>query len=106
MDKTDLLVIEVVYPLPHEQLLFTAELPNGATLKDGILASGILKHYPDLVLEQLTVGVFGKLAALDTTLNARDRIEIYRPLLADPKEVRKQRAAEGKKMKKGSGEEA
>jgi hypothetical protein len=52
------------------------------------------------------VGIFGKLATLDTALKERDRIEIYRPLIADPKEVRKQRAAEGKKMKKGSGEEA
>lgn len=106
MDKANLLTIEVVYPLTHEQLLFKAEVPKGATLKEGILASGILKHYPSLALEQLDVGVFGKLAALDTVLKARDRIEIYRPLLADPKEVRKQRAAEGKKMKKGSGEEA
>ena len=106
MDKADLLAIEVVYPLPHEQLLFKAEVSKGATLKEGILASGILKHYPSLALEQLDVGIFGKLAALDSVLKARDRIEIYRFLLADPKEVRKQRAAEGKKMKKGSGEEA
>ena len=50
------------------------------------------------------VGVFGRLAKLDETLRARDRVEIYRPLIADPKEVRKQRAAEGKRMKKGGGD--
>ena len=106
MDNTEVFPIEVIYPLPYEQILFKVAVPKGTTIKDGIMACGILKHYPDLLLEQLDVGVFGKLAALDTTLKARDRIEIYRPLLADPKEVRKQRAAEGKKMKKGSGEEA
>ena len=106
MDKSEFFPIEVVYPLPHEQILFKAAVPKGATLKDGIIASGILRHYPELLLEQVNIGVFGKLAALDTPLKARDRIEIYRPLLADPKEVRKQRAAEGKKMKKGSGEDA
>ena len=105
MDNTEVFPIEVIYPLPHEQVLFKVAVPKGATIKDGITASGILKHYPDLLLEQLDIGVFGKLAALDTLLKAHDRIEIYRPLLADPKEVRKQRAAEGKKMKKGSGEE-
>lgn len=105
MADTVLISIEVVYPLAHEQLLFKATVPSGATLKEGILASGILKHYPELVLDKVDVGIFGKLATLDTALRAKDRIEIYRPLLADPKEVRKQRAAEGKKMKKGSSEE-
>lgn len=106
MDKTDLIPIEVIYPLPHEQVLFKTSVVSGATLKEGIIASGVLKHYPELALDSLNVGIFGKLAALDTILKARDRIEIYRPLLADPKEVRKQRAAEGKKMKKGGAEEA
>lgn len=99
-----LIPIEVVYPLAHEQLLFKALVPLGATLKEAILASGILEHYTELILDKLDVGIFGKLSSLDTVLRAKDRIEIYRPLLADPKEVRKQRAAEGKKMKKGSGE--
>lgn len=105
MAKVELIPIEVVYPLAHEQLLFKATVSAGATLREGIVASGILKHYPELVMDAIDVGIFGKLAALDTVLRAKDRIEIYRPLLADPKEVRKQRAAEGKKMKKGSGEE-
>lgn len=98
--------IEVVYPLPHEQRLFKLDVAEGASIREGIVASGILTHYPELVLDTASVGIFGKLASLDTPLKARDRIEIYRPLLADPKEVRKQRAAEGKRMKKGSSEEA
>lgn len=105
MVNKELIPIEVIYPLAHEQLLFKANVPAGTTLREGILASGILKHYPELVLDTADVGIFGKLATLETALRAKDRIEIYRPLLADPKEVRKQRAAEGKKMKKGSGEE-
>lgn len=105
MVKIELIPIEVVYPLAHEQRLFKVTVPVGSTLREGILASGILKHYPELILDTADVGVFGKLAGLDTVLRAKDRVEIYRPLLADPKEVRKQRAAEGKRMKKGSSEE-
>lgn len=104
MANTDNIRIEVVYPLPHEQLLMSAHVPDGATLRDGIVASGILQHYPELNLDTLEAGVFGKLAKLDTPLRERDRIEIYRPLIADPKAVRKQRAAEGKRMKKGGGD--
>lgn len=101
MANPDTLTIEVVYPLPHEQLLMKAQVSDGSTIRDGIQASGILKHYPELDLETLEAGIFGKLAKLDTPLRERDRIEIYRPLIADPKAVRKQRAAEGKVMKKG-----
>lgn len=106
MANTDLIPIEVIYPLAHEQILFKAHVPSGTTIKGGIIASGILRRYPELILDTVDVGIFGKLATLDTALKERDRIEIYRPLIADPKEVRKQRAAEGKKMKKGSAEEA
>lgn len=104
MANPELIPIEVVYPLPHEQLLLEAQVPEGASIRDGILASGVLERYPELNLEMLEAGVFGKLAKLDQVLRARDRIEIYRPLIADPKAVRKQRAAEGKVMKKGGGE--
>jgi hypothetical protein len=104
MATPETLRIEVVYPLPHEQLILTAQVPEGATLRDGIQASGVLGRYPELTLDSLEAGVFGKLAKLDTPLRERDRIEIYRPLIADPKAVRKQRAAEGKVMKKGGGD--
>jgi uncharacterized protein len=96
--------IEVVYPLPHEQLIMAAQVPEGANIRDGIQASGVLARYPELNIETLEAGIFGKLAKLDTPLRERDRIEIYRPLIADPKAVRKQRAAEGKVMKKGGGD--
>jgi hypothetical protein len=97
--------IEVVYPLPDEQILFKARIEEGLTIRDGIEASGVLGHYPELDPDTMKVGIFGKLAPMKTVLRAKDRIEIYRPLIADPKEVRKQRAAAGKRMKKGGGDE-
>ena len=65
--------------------------------------SGILDEFPEIRLSENKVGIFGKLAKLSATLRDGDRIEIYRALIADPKEVRRQRAAEGKRMKKGGG---
>lgn len=96
--------IEVVYPLPDEQILFKATVKDDATIREGIEASGVLEHYPELNPEDMQVGIFGKLAPMKTVLREKDRIEIYRPLIADPKEVRKQRAAAGKRMKKGGGD--
>lgn len=96
--------IEVVYALPHEQTLLALEVAPGTTLGDAIKASGILEKYPDIDLASNKVGIFGKLSKPDAVLRDKDRIEIYRPLIADPKEVRRKRAEEGKVMKKGGGE--
>ncbi|MEZ5479497.1 MAG: RnfH family protein [Thiolinea sp.] len=98
------IAIEVVYPLPQEQLLFNVLVTEESTVREGIIASGVLERYPELNLEQLKVGIFGKLTPLNTPLRAKDRVEIYRPLIADPKAVRKERAAAGKRMKKGGGD--
>lgn len=97
------LTIEVIYALAERQELVRLMLPEGATIKQAIEASGLLQKYPELDLAKNKLGVFGKLSKADTVLQNRDRVEIYRPLIADPKEVRKQRAAEGKVMKKGAG---
>lgn len=96
--------IEVVYALAHEQTLLNVEVPQGTTLADAIKISGILEKHQDINLASNKVGIFGKLSKLDTVLRDRDRIEIYRPLIADPKEVRRKRAEEGKVMKKGGGD--
>ena len=95
--------IEVVYALPDEQVLFRQQLPDGITVAEAIRLCGILEKYPGIDLAANKLGIFGKLAKLDTALRDKDRIEIYRPLIADPKEVRRKRAEEGKAMKKGSG---
>lgn len=93
--------IEVLYALPEEQLLFGQPLAEGATVAEAIRLCGILEKYPGIDPATSKLGIFGKLARPDTVLRDRDRVEIYRPLLADPKEVRRRRAAEGKAMKKG-----
>ena len=93
--------IEIVYALPHEQLLFKVQAPQGATLDEAIKLSGILVNHPEINLEKNKLGIYGKLSKADAILRDKDRIEIYRPLIADPKEIRRQRAQAGKTMKKG-----
>jgi hypothetical protein len=97
--------VEVIYPLPEKQEILSVVVPVGSTVRQAIEASGVLQKYPEIDLAKNKLGVFAKLAKAETLLRDRDRIEIYRPLIADPKEVRKQRAAEGKVMKKGAGEQ-
>lgn len=96
--------VEVLHALPQEQILLTVEVHPGATVEEAIKASGILLKYPTIDLGSNKVGIFSKLTKLDTVVREKDRIEIYRPLIADPKEVRKKRAEEGKVMKKGGGD--
>jgi putative ubiquitin-RnfH superfamily antitoxin RatB of RatAB toxin-antitoxin module len=96
--------VEVVYALPAVQPLIRVALVEGATVGDAIRASGLLEAYPDIDLAKNKVGIFSKLVKLDEKMRDRDRVEIYRPLLADPKEVRRKRAEEGKVTKKGGGD--
>lgn len=98
------IIVEVAYALPTEQLIIPISVEEGIDAEHAILASGILSKFPEIDLKVNKVGIFGKLTKLDTPLRHLDRVEIYRPLIADPKEVRKQRAAEGKIMKKGGGD--
>ncbi len=96
--------VEVVFALPQQQELVPLELPEGATARQAVERSGLLQKYPDINLDgQNKLGIYAKLAKPDTVLRDRDRVEIYRPLIADPKAVRKKRADEGKAMKKGGG---
>ncbi|GAA0204000.1 RnfH family protein [Kangiella japonica] len=94
MDKK--LRVEVCYALPEEQTLLELMVDRGSTVEAVIQQSGILELHPDIDLSENKVGVFSKLTTLDATLHDGDRIEIYRPLLIDPKEVRKQRALKAK----------
>jgi putative ubiquitin-RnfH superfamily antitoxin RatB of RatAB toxin-antitoxin module len=75
-------------------------------LREAVELSGLLREFPEIDLGKNKLGIWNKLAKADAVLRDRDRVEIYRPLIADPKEVRRQRAAEGKVMKKGGGEAA
>ncbi len=98
------IMVEVAYALPHQQLIIPISMPSQTNAEEAIRASGILKKFPEIDLNINQIGIFGKLTKLDTPLRNLDRIEIYRQLIADPKEVRKQRAADGKAMKKGGGD--
>lgn len=96
--------VEVVYALPGQQALLQLQLAEGATVGDAIRQSGVLEAFPDIDLARNKVGIFSKLVKLDESLRDKDRVEIYRPLIADPKEVRRKRAAEGKVTRKGGGD--
>ncbi len=104
MASAKMISIEVSYALPDEQIILEVDIDEADTVEDAIRKSGILQQFSDIDLSTNKVGIFGKLTKLDRPLKARDRIEIYRPLIADPKEVRKKRAAEGKRMSKGGGD--
>lgn len=99
----DSIQIEVAYALPERQELIRLKLPEGTTAQQALEASGLLQRHPEIDPAKAKLGIYGKLSKGDTVLRDRDRLEIYRPLIADPKEVRKQRAAEGKVLKKGGG---
>jgi len=101
---SEMINVEVVYALPHEQALVRLKLPQGATVAEAVRASGITEKHPEIDLARNKLGIFGKLTKADAVLRDRDRVEIYRPLIADPKEVRRKRAEEGKVMKKGGGD--
>jgi putative ubiquitin-RnfH superfamily antitoxin RatB of RatAB toxin-antitoxin module len=101
---SDKINIEVVYALPDVQILLRQSVPTGTTVAEAIQASGVLDKHPEIDLDNNKLGIFGKLTKSDAVVRDKDRIEIYRPLIADPKEVRRKRAEEGKVMKKGGGE--
>ena len=97
-----LIDIEVVYGIPHKQVLLSLKVPEGTTIENCIKLSGIVKHFPEIVPSEAVVGIFSKPDKLDNTVKQGDRIEIYRPLTADPKEMRKLRAEKAKQAKKVS----
>ncbi|MGB5427126.1 MAG: RnfH family protein [Gammaproteobacteria bacterium] len=103
MANAETIPVEVVHALPDRQVIVALDVPADASIADVIAQSGLLEQFPEIDLGRNKVGVFGKLGKLTDTLYAGDRVEIYRPLIADPKEVRKKRAAQGKVMKKGAG---
>lgn len=86
--------VGVVYAKPQRQVWLNVEVPEGATVKDAIEKSGILRQFPEIDLAAQKVGVFGKVAELDAALEDGARVEIYRPIIADPKTV-KRRARPG-----------
>ena len=84
--------VEVVLAMPGRQELVALEIAEGATLADAIAASGLPEIFEGFEVDPSMVGIFSEKASLDQVLRDGDRVEIYRPLIADPKEVRRQRA--------------
>ena len=96
--------VEVAYARADVQVIVPLELEEGATVEQAIEASGVLARFPEIDLAKNKLGIFGKVTKPANALKEGDRVEIYRPLIADPKAVRKERAAAGKVMKKGAKE--
>lgn len=84
--------MEVAYALRDRQVLLTVELEKGCTVEQAIRRSGILEAFPEIEIARSPVGIFGRIVSLDARVRDGDRVEIYRPLIADPKDARRQRA--------------
>ncbi len=96
--------VEVAYAKSDIQVVLPVDVEPGCTVQAAVERSGILARFPEIDLAKNRFGVFGKAVKADQPLREKDRVEIYRPLIADPKEVRRQRAEAGKAMKKGGGD--
>ncbi len=92
MVEEKVITVEIIYIKPGSQNSLTLKIPQGSNINQAISRSGVLKYFPEIDLTVNKVGVFSKIQSLDTLLCEGDRIEIYRPLVADPKEARRRRA--------------
>lgn len=91
MDTNKSFPIEIAYAAQDSQTMIALIVPPMTTIKAAIELSGVLRRFPDIDLSQQAVGIFGQLKSLDSFVTIGDRIEIYRPLLLDPKEARRLR---------------
>lgn len=92
MPDSEKIFIEVAYAIPATQILIPLDVSQGTTVEEAVKLSGILEQFPEINLAENKLGVFGKVAPPDQILRDKDRVEIYRPLIADPKESRRKRA--------------
>jgi putative ubiquitin-RnfH superfamily antitoxin RatB of RatAB toxin-antitoxin module len=92
--ENNMITVEIVYALPHQQIIVEEQVALGSTVGEVLVASKIHGQVPDLQIADGKVGIFGKAVKLSQTLKSGDRIEIYRPLINDPKEARRRKAAE------------
>lgn len=87
-----LLRVAVAFAYAERQTVLSTDVPQGTTVRQAIERSGMPERHPEIDLEQMRVGIFGKLCKLDDPVRQGDRVEIYRPLRADPKQARRRRA--------------
>ena len=91
------ITVEVSYGMPNEQVILSVDVPEDCIVEEAIKRSGILERFPQIDLTTDKAGIFGKICKYDAILRHKDRIEIYRKLIADPKESRRQQAEMQKK---------
>ncbi len=101
MTGNDTIRVEVAYALPHKQAIVALDVSPGTTALDAARQSGISDKFDGIDLENAKLGIFGGLVSASQVLQEGDRVEIYRPLIADPKEVRKARAARARERRAG-----
>jgi putative ubiquitin-RnfH superfamily antitoxin RatB of RatAB toxin-antitoxin module len=106
MADEDWIDIEVAYAKRDAQAVIALRTNRDTTAREAVERSGIQERFPEIDLDRNKIGVFGKVVPFDQILCQGDRVEIYRPLVADPKEARRRRAAEGKAMRKGNARES
>jgi len=92
-------IIEVAYAKPEKQVIIELDVDESCTVEEAVKLSRIKEQFPEIDLEKAKVGIFGKAVKLTDSLREKDRVEIYRALIADPKESRRARAA--KKEREG-----
>jgi putative ubiquitin-RnfH superfamily antitoxin RatB of RatAB toxin-antitoxin module len=88
-----LITVEVAYAKPEEQVIVSLQVLEGTTVNEAIELSKILSRFPEIELTKTKVGIFSQICKLDNVLKQNDRVEIYRPLLCDPMQARRERAA-------------
>lgn len=101
MAENKTILVEVAYAVPEDQVILEVEVPEGATAEEAVQRSGIIQRFPGIDLSRNKIGIFGKAQKQDQSLRHRDRVEIYRPITCDPKEVRRQRAKKKKPARTG-----
>ena len=100
MQKPFMIQVQIAYARPDLEILIPLPVPEGSTVQHAVVQSGILQQVREIDIGTCKVGIFGKLKTLDTVLRQGDRIELYRPLLADPKTARRQRVEQKRRAKK------
>jgi putative ubiquitin-RnfH superfamily antitoxin RatB of RatAB toxin-antitoxin module len=93
--------VEVAYALPNKQTILRLDVPEGTTALEAARLSGIAGQFEEIDLDNAKLGIFAKVVSPGQVVREGDRVEIYRPLIADPKEVRKARAARARERRSG-----
>jgi len=100
MKEEKTIPVEVAYAKPEQQVIIPLDVKQGTTLLEAVRLSGIKEQFPEIDIDAGKFGIFSKISKPDTVLREKDRVEIYRPLIADPKESRRKRAQKKDNQKK------